>query len=385
VDSSWVYGFGHGVHSVDSFTTTGAGKTSVSPGNTGNNGILPDPPSGVVRMSIGTGTPRFDLVDSSRKLQMTASSTSLGNIGRFSAYAIGHATPVASTFFTFTLNDSTATDSVDWAFAIGKNGANFFGLSSGLPPTGKSSTPDVFGALKWTISGSSRSVVNFRVREKKDTGTNVSYAVASAAFFQRGGTYSMEIYANAGSTFQTYVRGITTYTVTPRTYHVWANNTQLSYQGGTSFPGNEMAADSSLYAFLFDGKFSGSVSGGVFTGNNAARMTLAHTIQLNYAQANGPVGLAAMVKTLTATPMTLTPATVTPGLRLMPNPAHDYIQLLYTAPGAGKTMITIVSMSGKVVLRKEVTLAAGENYIPVRISSLPPGVYSVNGILLLKN
>ena len=159
----------------------------------------------------------------------------------------------------------------------------------------------------------------------------------------------------------------------------------MSYKGVAGFPADEMVADSLLLAFMVEGKNSGSISGGIVSRNNSATLTLAHTLQLNYAQANGPVGLAAVAKTLTAAPMTLTPATVTPGLRLMPNPAHDYIQLLYNAPRAGKTMITIVSMSGKVVLRKEVTLAAGENYIPVRISSLSPGVYSVNGILLLKN
>jgi hypothetical protein len=194
----------------------------------------------------------------------------------------------------------------------------------------------------------------------------------------------MEVYANASNRQQTYVRGITTYMVLPRTYHLWANNTQLNYKGGAGFPADEMVGDTTIYAFMLEGKGCGSISGGVVTPNNTATLTIGHTLQLNYAQANGPVGLKAMTNTLTATSLALTPATVAPSLRLMPNPAHDYIQLLYTAPMAGKTMITIVAMSGKVVLRKEVTLAAGENYIPVNISALPSGLYSVNGILLLK-
>ena len=385
IDSSWVYGFGRGPKNTDAFFTDSTGKTSISPATGGNNGILATPPSGFVRMSISKGTPRFDLVDSSRKLQMTAAGTSLGNIGRFSAYNIAHATPVASNFFTFTLNDSIATDTVDWTYAIGKNGGGFFNGSSGLASTGKTSATDVFGALKWTISGSNRTVVNFRVREKKDTAANVTYNLASSAFFQRGGSYKMEIYANAGSKIQTYVRGITTYTVPPRTYHVWANNTQLSYQGSASFPGNEMPADSLLYAFLFDSKFSGSVSGGVYTGNNAARMTLAHTIQVNYAPVSTSTGTSAFTRTLTAAPLTLIPATpAASALRLAPNPAHDYIQVIYTAAQPGKTIITVVSMSGQVVIRKEVWLTAGENYITLQIAKLTPGLYTINGQLLLK-
>jgi len=380
-DSSWNYGFGRGSLGADAFS--GSSTTSVSPGSGGSNGYLTNPPSGTVKVSIGSsGTPRFDLVDSSRQLQMTASSTA--TIGRFSAYGIAHATPVASAFFTFTLNDSPSTDSVDWIFAMGKTGTSFFNGSSGFSNTGINSTPDVFSALKWSVNGNNRNVVNFRYRDKKTTATSVGYPLVTSSFFQRGGTYKMEIYANAGSTPQTYVRGITTYTVIPRTYHVWANSTQLSYQGNTNFPADEMVADSTLAAFLFDSKLCGSFSGGVLTGNNSATMTLAHTLQINYAQPNGPLGLSSTASALTATPLALTPSATSSGFRLMPNPAHDHIQLQYTVPKATKTTINVVSVSGQVVLRKEVWLAPGENYITLNIATLSPGMYSINGALFLK-
>jgi hypothetical protein len=381
VDSSWVYNIGKGSLNKDSLV--GTGKIGFSPTTAGvgnSNGFLSDPPSGAVRVSSGSGTPRFDITGSPAKLKITASDTSTAQ--KFAAFGIAHATPVASAFFTFTLNNSPSTDTAEWSFAIGKNGSGtpYFSGNSGLPTQDNTSNfPDIFGGLKWSIRGS---IVTFQCREKT---TKTNYQPLSTTFFNRDSTYAMEIYANASSRQQTYIRGITTYLVLPRTYHVWANNTQMSYKGVAGFPADEMVADSLLLAFMVEGKNSGSISGGIVTRNNSATLTLAHTLQLNYAQANGPLGLATMAKTLTATPMTLTPVTVTPDLRLMPNPAHDYIQLLYTASRTGKTMITIVSMSGKVVLRKEVTLAAGENYIPVRISSLSPGVYSVNGILLLKN
>jgi hypothetical protein len=378
VDSSWVYNIDQGT--LGSASQIGTNKISASPGTGSNDGFLAVPPTGTVRTSSGAGTPRFDLTGTPKKLQITASSGTSAQ--KFAAFGIAHATSVASAFFTFTLNDDPSTDTVEWSFAMGKNSAPspFFSGNTGLQ-TNNTAFPDIFGAFKWAISSSA---VNFFCRERLTNNTITSFTPITSSFFQRDSTYAMEVYANASNRQQTYVRGITTYMVLPRTYHLWANNTQLNYKGGAGFPADEMVGDTTIYAFMLEGKGCGSISGGVVTPNNTATLTIGHTLQLNYAQANGPVGLKAMTNTLTATSLALTPATVAPSLRLMPNPAHDYIQLLYTAPMAGKTMITIVAMSGKVVLRKEVTLAAGENYIPVNISALPSGLYSVNGILLLK-
>jgi hypothetical protein len=188
----------------------------------------------------------------------------------------------------------------------------------------------------------------------------------------------MEIYANASSRQQTYLRGITTYTVLPRTYHVWANNTQIVYNGNAGFPANEMAADSTIYAFSLDGKGSGSLIGGVQTADNSARLTVGHTLQVNYAQPNPAGGSAWAAKTITISPAILD-NTDRPGVRamLIPNPAVDQVQLFYTAPVNGKTSISIISMSGQVCQRKEVWMTSGSNYIPLSTRGLSPGLYTV--------
>jgi len=50
---------------------------------------------------------------------------------------------------------------------------------------------------------------------------------------------------------------------------------------------------------------------------------------------------------------------------------------MYTAPKAGKTNISIVSISGQVSLRREVWLTEGMNYIPFNIGRLPAGIYTI--------
>jgi len=372
LDSSWVYNIGKGTMNKDSLV--GTGRISVTPGTGSSNNFLSTPPSGSVRVSSGGGNPRFDLLGSPKTLRIAASSTSAAQ--KFAAYDLAHATSVASLFFTFTLNDSTTT-SAEWSFAMGSDSAspNFFSGNSGLP-TGTNTSADIFGGLKWAITASG---VNFECREKASATATNNYPVLNSTFFHRDSTYAMEIYANASSRLQTYKRGITTYSVQPRSYHVWANNTQMSYNGGPNFPPNEMAADIPVYAFMLEGKNSSST-----VADNSAMLTIAHTMQVNYAQPTGPTGLSSFARTQTAAPLSLTQTTATPRLRLMPNPAHDRIQLQYTVPKATKTTITIVSVSGQVVLRTEVWLMEGENYIPLDISSLAHGVYAVNGILLFK-
>lgn len=277
---NWNYEVGMGTQGVASFTTTS--RASTSPGSNSYDNFLAAPASGYARVSIGSlGTPRFDLVQTPAALQVSCSDT--GTIGRFSAYHFEDALPVASQFFTITFNDST-TNKAEWTFATGywHDTATYFSGSSGIPnPGSATSTPYVFGALKWQITTTNPGAISFQVRQKT-IGTNNLFTEVNNSVFLRGGTYRMEVYSNNADTLYTYKRGIATHTVLPRTYHVWANDQQLHFGGAAGFPANELATGLALNALLLEGKNSGSLIGGMQTRDNSARLTIGHTLQVNF-------------------------------------------------------------------------------------------------------
>ena len=375
-DSNWVYAIGEGARDTVSFSSTG--KTAFSPGTATWDRYLANPPSGTMRAGIGSaGKPRFDLVGTpDTTLRITASSTS--QVGKFSGYSIANPTPVASFFFTMSFNNST-TDSAEWSLAIGRQAAatTIFNGGSGLPTQGNSTNDsEVLGALKWQINSDNPALINFKCREKVLSGSS-NYRQLDRSIFQKGGTYAMELYCNSSSQQQTYQRGVTVYTVLPHTYHVWANNMQLNYLGAAGFPGNELAADTVLNAFMIEGKNCASLVSGVQTPDNSAQLTIGHTIKVNFGVNNHSGGSSLTAKTDTISPLRL--ITETPGVRakLIPNPAGDQVEVVYSTPSAGKAAICIVNMGGQVLQTKEVWMSAGDNTVPFRTAGLSPGVYTV--------
>ncbi len=62
---------------------------------------------------------------------------------------------------------------------------------------------------------------------------------------------------------------------------------------------------------------------------------------------------------------------------LYPNPAKDVINLAVNAPLTGRGTVSIAHISGTIVKQIPVSLLAGENNIPVNVSTLPSGTYLV--------
>lgn len=187
-------------------------------------------------------------------------------------------------------------------------------------------------------------------------------------------------YCNNTSRQQTYLRGVTTYTVLPRTYHVWANNTQQNYLGAAGFPANELATDTVINAFMVEGKNCASLVSGVQTPDNSAQLTIGHSIQVNFGVSNPADGASMAGKTDTLYSLKLNTDTAGSGVvkaKLIPNPASDQLEVLYYSPSTGKAVLYIVNMSGQVVLAKEVWINAGSNTIPLQTAALSRDVYTV--------
>ncbi len=71
------------------------------------------------------------------------------------------------------------------------------------------------------------------------------------------------------------------------------------------------------------------------------------------------------------------PATGTVQTGVFPNPASNSVTLAFTSAGSMMRMVEIADVSGRVLLRQNVTTIPGSNRVQVDISSLLPGIYAL--------
>jgi hypothetical protein len=62
---------------------------------------------------------------------------------------------------------------------------------------------------------------------------------------------------------------------------------------------------------------------------------------------------------------------------LYPNPTNDIIKYNFTTEQPEKLEIKVLDVVGKVVLRVETELEVGNNTIPISLSELPSGTYTI--------
>jgi len=62
-------------------------------------------------------------------------------------------------------------------------------------------------------------------------------------------------------------------------------------------------------------------------------------------------------------------------LLLFPNPAHEVLQCVFTSTYGGAGMVFVRDLAGKVVMRQDVAVMAGENSIALAVGALAPGLY----------
>jgi Heparinase II/III-like protein. len=276
-DSVWLYNPG---------TNTGLGELGGAPYDQsttfstttagGVQGYLPYPVSGSVRLggvTDGTGKAKWWLEGDSANAYIRYASSYGGKVGKLSMYDIAQASPVTSIFYTIAFNDSTTTQ-CNWQFLIGRtagstSSSNRINGASGIPGSGTTSTPEIFASLRWLMESG---VFTFYWREKPNAGATISYHAVDGIAFVKGGTYNMEFYCNNSAVAQTYQRAGLTHTVPAHSYHIWANNTRLSYSGSYDFPGGELASGNEIDGLAFTGQTS--ISGS--TNNNAAQIMLSH-------------------------------------------------------------------------------------------------------------
>ena len=248
----WVYDFGAGTGNQGT-TFTGASVNSVSSATT--QGFLPQPPSGNAKVAIGsTGAASFTLLNNgtSDTLRLNASSTA--NVGKVSFYDIEGATPLTAVFVTLNFEDNQATGG-DFKLAVGYSttAASMFNNTSGIGNSNTTSLPEVFGSLRWVISSTdpSKMIASFR---NKATAGEATVFTDIPFEFNRGTSYNLELMCNNTASSQTYTRGSNSYTVSSRTYHVWANEVQLqSISGINEFPANQLAVGTAINAMLLHG------------------------------------------------------------------------------------------------------------------------------------
>ncbi|MCA1763723.1 MAG: phospholipase D-like domain-containing protein [Flavobacteriales bacterium] len=66
------------------------------------------------------------------------------------------------------------------------------------------------------------------------------------------------------------------------------------------------------------------------------------------------------------------------GLKVFPNPARDYAELLFNSTQSQTARLSVIDMQGKVVLQENFSTYAGENRMKINISALHRGVYIVS-------
>ncbi|MEO7311812.1 MAG: DNRLRE domain-containing protein [Chitinophagaceae bacterium] len=251
------------------FTAT---TTKTSASTNANFGFMPAPLIGVARVTAGSsGTPIFRLKWANQQSTFTSYASGTASMGKFSLYDIPEATSVASSFFTINFNDSSTTN-VNWMYLIGNtSGSNLFSNTSTVPKTGTSSSPEFFGAIKWSIASNDptrKLVLSFR--NKATATSTISFTTISSVVFQKGVNYNMEFYCNNTANIQNYTRDAVVYQLASRCYQIWANGTRLSASASFDFPANELAVNQSINASLITS--DNSQTNGV--ADNSAAITL---------------------------------------------------------------------------------------------------------------
>ncbi|SOD11483.1 T9SS type A sorting domain-containing protein [Pedobacter xixiisoli] len=220
--ASWIYNFSSGTNNTVSATASNSTYLSTDPSP-----VLPAPPSGTSMIFFSGGTAASATIDATgNKLDFVPSVT--GNIGKFGVYSIADATAIAYSKFTLTFGRVAATapaTNTTYVWSIGNRGAtsNLYSNPTAVYQA-SGSAQSLFTALRWLYnsSGSNTYVMSYRVGS---TGTSQNYVTLSGGTFLESTPYDFEVYTNNTSNEQLYTRNATTYTVQPRSFHVWATNT----------------------------------------------------------------------------------------------------------------------------------------------------------------
>lgn len=353
-----------------SFTFTGTNVSSLS--TAAAPGFMPKPSGGTIRVAAGSsGTPIYKLTRSSGNTTFKYQASSASTVGKFSAYGIPSASSVASLFYTINFNDSTSTN-VNWLYGIGNtaSSSNVINNGSGIPKSGTTSSPELFGVVRWAISNNdaTRKLV-FSYRNKATSTSTVSFTTISSSFFQKGVDYNMEFYCNNTSNSQTYTRSAVVYTVAPRSYHIWANSTRLSVSSNYDFPANELASNTVINATVLTSDQS-QTSG---VGDNSAAVNL-KDIRMEFPTVSGS-GLMSFAKNdglRSFSPKDLN-SSLQNIIKVYKNNGELWTSLNLLEKGNVK--ITIVNVLGSVLGKLDIQGEKGNNNFAIPVSIPSSGVY----------
>ncbi|MDQ3051718.1 MAG: T9SS type A sorting domain-containing protein [Bacteroidota bacterium] len=66
-----------------------------------------------------------------------------------------------------------------------------------------------------------------------------------------------------------------------------------------------------------------------------------------------------------------------PGLNIAPNPATDYVNVIFDSPVAGETLLQLLDITGRIVLTQPIETIEGQNIITLDLASYSRGIYMV--------
>jgi hypothetical protein len=274
--TAWKYDFGANtgtgvLNSGIGYTTDTVGGSTLSV-TSKIKGFLPYPPSGNAMLSnIKTspvGTAEWYLEDYLSSPSLKFISSRGGRVAKFSLYNMRDASAVSSFFYKISF-PKAAVKASDWRFGIGvTNGKTnqFNSTTAGIPgKTSKTSFPDFFATLRWTTKGSEMpfSYCYRGVEADGETvGTTYERELEGITFLN-GGTYNMEFYCNNSAENQVYQRNKVSYTLPANSFHVWANDVQLTAKGSPNIGSYQLVANIKLDACVFQGSTSTPVKSSV--------------------------------------------------------------------------------------------------------------------------
>lgn len=217
-NKSYTYDFGTKTGTFDKlggYTTSSKSKNS----------FLPEATSGTVRISIHPLSENGSfLLTGNNSLEFTQPKS---RPLKFTNYGIGLATDVVYTSYKISFNkNEVATSAGAYTWAIGNNKLD--NSASIFTNTGNSlyrSSPEIFAALRWSLSEAS--TVTFSYRVGSDAAKTTTYKTIDKTTFAQGNTYQIEVYCNNSVTEQIYTRNKNSFKLAANTYHVWANDLKL--------------------------------------------------------------------------------------------------------------------------------------------------------------
>lgn len=222
---------------LPNYTAAAASKFSIS--NASSEGFLPYPPSGFSSVSTNVNDGGFNLANGA--LTITAATIAANNTNKFTVYNTVGPTSVSSLFFTLNFNTPTATvGAVIYAFgnsASSTTSDNIFntfntGASAGM--WNSAAATGIFNYLRWDFTTSNGIGFSYRLGS---AGGYAASTINSSTFTKTGGAYNIELYCNNSTAAQTYLRGVTTYTLPAQTFNIWVGGVMISATGSlTNFP-----------------------------------------------------------------------------------------------------------------------------------------------------